>query len=187
MATLAMTHISCNNDDGQYKVFPSAPSDRYVPLQQRNRAYRPVMSPSWWRNRDMLHAKRRNSPQDFIRYLCQGIALRSKDKMHERAQEDFVTHCIQLWHSQGGVCAVSGVGMTYQAHDWCEKLGYNHTYDHQVASPLQISIDRIDNRLGYTRGNVRLVCLWVQNAMARYSDHLLLYFCRHVNNKQQAC
>lgn len=68
-----------------------------------------------------------------------------------------VTHneLMALFAAQGGKCAVTGITMTWMAGK---------------ATPTSISIDRIDNALGYTRGNVRLVCYQVNLMRNRWDD-----------------
>ena len=41
-----------------------------------------------------------------------------------------------------------------------------------TSSPYLISLDRIDNELGYVEGNVQFVCVWVNKARGAYKDEL---------------
>jgi hypothetical protein len=60
-----------------------------------------------------------------------------------------------LWEDQKGLCAVSGLRMTWYKGK---------------ALPTSISIDRIDSAKGYTKVNVRLVCYAVNVFRNRWSD-----------------
>jgi hypothetical protein len=54
------------------------------------------------------------------------------------------------------------------------------TYGWEAKNPWQISIDRIDNSLGYEIGNVRLVTWFVNNAIGSLTDDILLRFARQL-------
>ena len=58
-----------------------------------------------------------------------------------------------LWESQGGLCALSGLGMV-----------------HKLGSLSAISIDRIDSDKGYVPGNVQLVCQWANKAKGSHPN-----------------
>lgn len=42
------------------------------------------------------------------------------------------------------------------------------------------SVDRIDSTKGYTKGNVRIVCLWYNTAKLMFSDEVVLELCKKV-------
>lgn len=52
-----------------------------------------------------------------------------------------------IWTAQYGRCAISGLEMVYKSGDLC-----------------CVSIDRIDSSIGYVKGNIQLVCAWVNRA-----------------------
>jgi len=59
----------------------------------------------------------------------------------------------QLWESQNGKCAITGVDLSL-------KKNYNKNF--------QASIDRIDNSIGYKKGNIRFTSVsvnWVKNKL----------------------
>lgn len=66
-----------------------------------------------------------------------------------------VNELMEMWRDQGGKCAISGVDMTW----------------HQgKTNPSSLSIDRINCKKGYERGNIRLVCYQVNVFRNRWSD-----------------
>ena len=48
---------------------------------------------------------------------------------------------------------------------------YNWAINNGFRPGLQI--DRIDNNKGYVKGNIRLLCHWINNAKSTYGDELL--------------
>lgn len=130
-------------------------------------------------DRYILRGQRNNSPESFIRYLCKCVHLRDKNRMKERSSEEFISHCINLYHQQQGRCALSGVQMSF----WSVPNGTPNAYtsNSACANPCferakQISIDRIDRRSGYIPGNVRLCCLFVNNALNSFDEYTLCFF-----------
>jgi len=61
-------------------------------------------------------------------------------------------YVMQLWNTQNGLCAVSGLPMSTKVGSRKSRLLRN------IAS-----IDRIDSRLPYQPGNLQLVCWWVNH------------------------
>lgn len=116
-------------------------------------------------NSKLIRANKTRSPEDFIRYLCTQLRFPSKEKQVGRRKPEFISHLIDLYHKQQGVCAVSGIVMTNGSQ-----------INGSLPSPFQLSIDRIDNGRGYEIGNVRLCCLWCNRAMASWGLPTLHYF-----------
>jgi|TARA_Y100000114_G_C11585318_1_gene243085 hypothetical protein len=91
------------------------------------------------------------SPYAYTNNLYSQLRSRRK-KTHEFTLEKEDLH--DMYDQQEGLCAYSGMIMTYIK----DGTGYHHT---------NISIDRIDNDLGYTKENVCLVCLAIN--MMKYT------------------
>ena len=53
-------------------------------------------------------------------------------------------------------------------------------------NPRGISIDRIDNSLGYEEGNVRLVSTWFNNAKGAESDEFFFAMTKIIQQRQNA-
>lgn len=60
---------------------------------------------------------------------------------------------VDLWERQGGKCALTGMAMEYEPQ-----------------SPKCISVDRIENSVGYIPSNIQLVCKWVNHAKNKMSN-----------------
>ena len=72
----------------------------------------------------------------------------------------------RLYVEQNGICAISGIPM--------------HTTLNE--SDLAVSPDRLDNSIGYVKGNVRLVCARANMMMSTMDDAHFTWWCRAVVN-----
>jgi hypothetical protein len=115
------------------------------------------------RSKWQLHQKANDTYEDYIENQC--FRYGPSRRQGERANEPFYQHCLELYKKQAGLCAITGVPMTYSR-------GY------KVAS--NISIDRIDNKKGYEIGNVRLVSQWVNNAMGIWGEDTLYWWVKQI-------
>jgi hypothetical protein len=61
-------------------------------------------------------------------------------------------------------CAYTNIQML------CPKTFLEHR--EMTSSPYLVSLDRIDNDLGYVEGNVQFVCVWANKARGAYKDEL---------------
>jgi hypothetical protein len=101
------------------------------------------------------------SPKAFLTYLMGRLTKDSSSKNRhfikaggKRLSLDIDFDFLWgLWESQRGLCALSGVPMLHEFNNLCS-----------------ISVDRVDSELGYVRGNVQLVCKWVNLAKGKHSN-----------------
>lgn len=98
-------------------------------------------------------------------------AKRGSKRRKAMAREIHPEYLIELWHTQHGCCAVTGIPMT-------------HVYG-QGAIMTNASIDRIDNRVGYTKANVRLVCYAVNIMRGQMTDDELYEWCRLIVERHE--
>lgn len=77
----------------------------------------------------------------------------------------------EIWELQDGICPLSGIKMVLRTHTNCSK---------SLMAPYSASIDRIDNSIGYVKGNIRFVCHMANIARNRYSDEEVIEFCKSV-------
>ena len=87
---------------------------------------------------------------------------RSSARARWRAFDLDMTFLRGLWDMQAGRCAVSGIPFHGERHDGAF-----------VKTPFGPSLDRRDNAKGYTKDNVRLVCMAANFAMNQWSDNVL--------------
>lgn len=119
-----------------------------------------------------MENKRRSGDVKVYLTITARNILTDKKRMSERRKElarqaDITPETlIGLWESQQGKCAISGVPMTHM-------LGKGFI-------TTNASVDRIDNELGYTRGNVQLVCRVINIMKGVLSLTELKWWCQQV-------
>jgi len=87
------------------------------------------------------------------------------------AAESEVTHelLMRRWREQDGKCAITGIPMT-------------HIQGQGKGVYTNVTIDRIDNAIGYTESNVRLVCKaanWMKSVMS--DEEMMVWASRILN------
>lgn len=70
-----------------------------------------------------------------------------------------INELIEMWESQRGLCAVSGIPMIWSKGD-----------NGRMPNPTSVSLDRIDNNRSYESGNVRLICHAFNSFRGRMTD-----------------
>lgn len=101
------------------------------------------------------------SPEAFLKYLLLLTTGRSRETAVEQGKlnsvclivEITIDDLLALRVSQNDKCAITKSPMEYKMN-----------------SLLSASIDRIDSTKGYIKGNVQLVCQWVNSAKNNYTD-----------------
>ena len=69
-----------------------------------------------------------------------------------------IDYLLEIYFKQQGRCKLSNKPLDFKSGTQAMKNAY------------KASIDRINNNQGYIKGNVRLLCHWVNNAKSTYSD-----------------
>lgn len=93
-----------------------------------------------------------------------GLKDRAKRKNIECSIDE--NYLYKLWEKQNGLCALSGIPMTY--------------YFDSGRVPTNVSVDRINSNLGYIEGNLQLVCMAVNQMKSDLTIEQLKYFCRSI-------
>lgn len=68
-----------------------------------------------------------------------------------------------LWERQKGICALSGVPMTFSM------------FEGRV--PTNVSLDQVNPAMGYTKDNIQLVCAAANQMKSNLDMSMLLFFC----------
>jgi len=100
------------------------------------------------------------TPKQFMRCLVYG--LKRRDKRCNITLNDLTA----LYRSQKGKCALSNSKLTFI------------TGKGRIDS--NISIDRINNNCGYTKGNIQLVCYRINQMKSNSSEFEFVALCRSV-------
>ncbi len=101
--------------------------------------------------------------------ILKGLRARCKDRLSCTITASELT---AIFESQDGRCALTGLALVWGAEVGSSKEGNLH--------PATLSLDRIDQSLGYEAGNVRLVGFQANAARSMWSDDQLCAFCEAV-------
>mgnify|MGYP003520333478 CR=1 FL=1 len=114
--------------------------------------------------------KRKSNPRERCIQLSSMAKNRAKTK--KLLYDIAGAYLLKLWLEQDGCCAVSG-----------EEFDLSRPED-GLANWNAPSLDRIVPALGYTKGNVRLVCYQINAAMQHYGTEHFLKLCKLVSDYQ---
>ena len=106
--------------------------------------------------------------------LLQSRFLGAKDRAKKKNLPFTITkECLkELWDKQNGKCAISGIEMTYSL---CEGR-----------IPTNVSIDQINQNDGYTKDNIQLVCMAVNQIKSDLQMDDVYRFCKAIlENKER--
>jgi hypothetical protein len=77
-------------------------------------------------------------------------------------------YLVRLWNKQQGNCAVSGIPMQTESGT------------RESKNPYRASLDRINNKKGYVKGNVRFTTHWVNNAKSTWTENVFEDFVKNI-------
>lgn len=99
--------------------------------------------------------------------IISSCKLRSKnDRLKLFSNEITIEFLLELYNKQKGLCALSGIIMT--------------SYINGGNTRFNVSIDRINSLLGYTKDNVQLVCNQVNTMKNNLTDSELYDLCKKI-------
>ena len=123
---------------------------------------------------NLLKRKRQESdPLRFIR-RCFSQLKSSRRKLQGIDKYKWtirVEDVLAIYKNQKGLCAVTGIKMTWTRVNESTGLAGNHSI---------ISIDRLDNTLGYIKSNIQLVCKRVNLMKGSLEQDVFLDWCRAI-------
>mgnify|MGYP000005459383 FL=1 len=90
------------------------------------------------------------------------------ERSNKKGQECTITldYLRELWCKQNGLCAISNLPMTYIFNNG--------------RIPTNVSVDRIDSKKGYTRDNVQLVCMAINQMKSDLDNNTFYNLCKAV-------
>ena len=125
-----------------------------------------------------LKARSNYSDEKKLKKILQDRWLGARDRAISKNIEFSITKqdLKYLWDKQKGLCALSGIPMTYE-------MDSGRVY-------TNVSIDQIKPSLGYTLDNIQLVCMGVNQMKSDLNMEILLFLCKSIiqyHEKQELC
>ena len=109
-------------------------------------------------------------PESYLQVL--NTQLKSQ-RLKQGVQYDLTTEdVVDLWETQNGKCAISGVLMTHQR---------DGTYGDRKKKEFNASIDRINPNGPYVRQNVQLVANRINTMKHTLSQDMFLWWIRNIH------
>lgn len=96
------------------------------------------------------------------RWLSARTRAQNKNRVFDITKEDLM----ELWNKQEGKCAISKLPMTYTIDN-----GRN---------PYNVSVDQINPSKGYTKDNVQLVCMSVNQLKSDFDMEIVINICKNI-------
>lgn len=123
-----------------------------------------------------LNKDKKEDLDKILKDLLKGCKNRTEGKTKKgsykgKAMELDLQFLFDLYYKQEGLCAISDLQMTFI-------VGAGK-------QPLNISIDRIDNSIGYEKSNVQLVCSHINIMRGNLEIDYLTFLCKHIYEKNK--
>lgn len=111
-----------------------------------------------------------NRRDEFTSFRWFILRAQYRDRRKKYGCNLTVQYLKQLWEKQNGICPLSGQKLILpkDSDGWIEYL------------PINASLDRINNNLGYMQGNVRFISVMANLARQSFTDEQLIEFCKAV-------
>jgi ribosomal protein L37E len=116
-------------------------------------------------------SSKKSAAKSITHYLRERVNIaRHRAKKKGWDFEFTIEEAMEIWRNQNGECAVTGFPMTHSMENF----------------EFSASIDRMDNSLGYTKGNVRLVCARVNMMRNTLDAEMFLFWAKAVSKNNEA-
>lgn len=108
-----------------------------------------------------------------FRWYMTNVRRSSKKRKYEYDID--LNYLKNLWEIQKGICPLTGWELVLKSHTYRpnEKMTIHHA-----------SLDRIDSKKGYIKGNVRFISIMANYAKHKWGDDDLIEFCNAVHYHQ---
>jgi len=120
---------------------------------------------------NFYHAARKKDEFSPFRTYILKINQRLKSFKSDRESNIDVSYLKELWDKQNGICPYTGLKMILR--DW-----------NQPSNPTSASLDRIDSKFGYVRGNVEFVCMSINFAKNDFTKEEMMSFVNLIKNNK---
>lgn len=113
------------------------------------------------------HPKQKDEFSDFRMYI--NYAKRNANNKNFEFNID-LKYLRRIWNKQNGICPLTGWNLIIKSYsNKSDKLQIYHA-----------SLDRIDSKKGYIKGNVRFISIMANYAKHRWNDEEVIEFCKAV-------
>jgi len=105
---------------------------------------------------------------------CLNRRLLAAKERAEKGNFEFdinLDYLIELWDQQKGLCALSGISMTYEQY--------------KGRTATNVSIDKKNRTLGYVRNNIQLVCMACNQIKSDLTEEEMYLFCKKIIEKYE--
>jgi hypothetical protein len=110
----------------------------------------------------------------FIKKIYKDMHNNSKKRAKDLKIDITIEDIQELYNIQNGLCAISGLKMTHETYTYRDK--------EHIINRLNISIDRINSNLGYSKDNVQLVTAIVNRMKTDLPDSEFIKICSIIYN-----
>ena len=163
------------------------PAERFrvVRDKRKNASYRTKICKTCTRAKDRETFYAQPDPRRYLTRNWNALCRQRRNKGVYVCPDLFgipgVDYLMELWEHQGGRCALTGVAMTWVAMPIAEVRA-----GHGLGT--SISVDRIENdkRIGYRKGNLRLVCSQINHMRSALPTEDFLHWCELVVRRMGA-
>ena len=108
-------------------------------------------------------------PENYIRRAFSQLRYSRRRHNPNMRWEVTCDDIIEIYYKQNGECTLTGI-----------KLDHHRKGNRRKRNPFNISIDRIDNDVGYIVSNIQLVCSVVNMMKGGWNEDDFLYVCKRV-------
>lgn len=125
-------------------------------------------------NSQFLIADNRRDEHTPFRWFVLRAQYRGKRKKY--GSDITIEYLKKLWEEQKGICPFTGWNLILP----------KDTNGWENSNPINASLDRIDNSIGYMQGNVRFISVMANLARQSFTDDQLIDFCKTVTSYQRS-
>ncbi len=109
-----------------------------------------------------------NNKDEFTDFKWHLKTCRQRDKECDLT----LKYLKEVWDSQNGICPFTKKTLVKRTH-----MAYSNG---EPLTPRTASVDRIDGKIKYRKGNVRFISVLANFARNRFTDEEVIEFCREV-------
>lgn len=121
-----------------------------------------------------LKGYQNNRLDEYSQFKYHASKARSRSKIRGEKSDLDVQYLKQLWESQNGICPYTGIKMEISRTSQDEDV---------KKTPTKASLDRINPKIGYIKGNVEFVCYCINVMKNDFTKEETLEFIKKIRNQ----